>query len=78
MIKIFKRPGCVYCPQVMKLYDHWGVSYEVSEAEGPDYEELSKLYGFSVPLVYNDENKQGMTGYNIGRLKEIAGLTNAV
>lgn len=72
MILLFKRPGCVYCPQVMKYYDHIGVKYEVFEAEGPDYEKLSQQFGFSVPLIFNDENGEGMTGYNIPRLREIA------
>lgn len=74
MIKLFKRPGCVYCPQVMKYYDHIGVAYEVLEAEGPEYEQLSKQFGFSVPLIYNDHTGLGMTGYNIQRLREIAGV----
>lgn len=74
MIKLFKRPGCVYCPQVMRYYDHIGVKYEVLEAEGSEYEDLSNRFGFSVPLIFNPENGQGMTGYNIQRLKEIAGV----
>lgn len=74
MIKLFKRAGCVYCPQVMKYYDHIGVSYEVLEATGPEYEQLSKQFGFSVPLLYNPHTGMGFCGYNIQRLKELAGV----
>ncbi len=74
MIYIFKRPGCVYCPQVMKYYDHIKVEYEVREAEGDDYAQLSKRFGFSVPLVYNSENGIGFCGYNIAKLREVAGV----
>lgn len=74
MIKLFKRPGCVYCPQVMKYYDYLGVEYEVFEAEGPEYEKLSQQFGFSVPLVFNPENERGMVGYDIPKLREVAGV----
>lgn len=74
MIKLFKRPGCVYCPQVMRLYDHWKVPYQVLEAEGADYEKLSQQFGFSVPLVFNEETGKGFCGYNIAMLKELAGV----
>lgn len=74
MITIYKRPGCVYCPQVMKYYDHIKVPYVVAEAEGKEYEYLSTLYGVSVPLVYNSENNIGFCGYNIMKLREVAGV----
>ncbi len=74
MILLFKRPGCVYCPQVMKYYDHIGVKYEVREAEGAEYEKLSGLFGFSVPLIYNEESGKGFCGYNIPMLRELSGV----
>jgi hypothetical protein len=58
----------------MKYYDHIGVEYQVLEAEGAEYEQLSKEFGFSVPLIYNEHNGLGMVGYDIGRLRSIAGV----
>lgn len=72
MIKIFTREHCAYCPQVKRYYDTKGVKYEVFDAEGDDYAELSSRFGFTVPLVYNPENNLGMVGFNILKLKEIA------
>lgn len=72
MIKIFTRPSCAYCPQVKRYYDSKGVQYQVQEAEGAEYGELSQRFGFTVPLVYNDATDDGMVGFNIIRLKEIA------
>lgn len=74
MIKIFTRPSCAYCPQVKRYYDHVGVKYEVLEAEGAEYDALSQRFGFTVPLVFNPDNDQGFCGYNIQRLKDVAGL----
>jgi hypothetical protein len=59
---------------VIKYLAHIGVDFEVHEAEGSEYEELSKQFGFSVPLVYNAETKAGMIGYNISQLRTVAGL----
>lgn len=71
MIIIYKREGCVYCPQVMKYLDHIHVPYRVEMAEGDTYTSLAGKYGYSVPLVYNDKTDQGMVGYHIAKLKEL-------
>lgn len=74
MILVFTRPKCAYCPMVKKFFDMKKIEYQVSEAEGTTYEALALRFGSSVPLVYNPENDKGMTGYNIPKLMEIAGL----
>ena len=72
MIIIYTRENCAYCPQVMKYLKNKGVPYRKEEAEGEQYTILSQQYGYTVPLVYNDESNDGMVGYNIQKLKEIA------
>lgn len=74
MIKIFTRPSCAYCPQVKRYYDSKKVEYTVFEAEGDEYAELSQRFGYTVPLVYNDATGLGMVGFDIMKLKEIAGI----
>ena len=74
MITVFKRPNCAYCPMVVKYLTHINVEFHVREAEGEFYNNLAQKFGVSVPLVYNQETGDGMTGYNIARLKEIAGV----
>lgn len=74
MITIYTRPQCAYCPMVKKYFDLKKVQYTVKEAEGELYEQLSRMYGYSVPLIYNDQTNDGTTGYNIPILKRIAGL----
>lgn len=66
MITIYKRENCAYCPMVCKYLDKKSVEYEVKEADGKEYLELSKIYGYTVPLVFN--GKDGMVGYNIMKL----------
>lgn len=56
---------------VMKYLDHIGVPYRVEEAEGSTYTILSKQFGYSVPLTYNEDTKKGMVGYSIPQLREI-------
>lgn len=72
MIHVYTRPSCAYCPMVKKYLDSKGVQYEVHEAEGAEYQALADRYGFTVPLVYNGTD--GMVGFNIARLKALAGL----
>lgn len=69
MITIFSRENCAYCPMVKKYLEHKGVKYEEKPAEGQEYEKLSALYGFTVPLVWN--GKDGMVGYSIPRLNQL-------
>lgn len=70
MIKIYTRPGCVYCPQVKKFCDAKGVKYEELPAEGAEYEAAAEGYGYNVPLVVGANTT--MMGYDIGKLMQIA------
>lgn len=71
MITIFTRENCAYCPMVKKYLDIKGVEYEVKEAEGLQYADLSTKYGYTVPLVYNSVKDDGHVGYNIAKLNAL-------
>lgn len=72
MILIFSTPTCVYCKQVKRYLDHKGIKWEERDAyTDPQYAELSRLYGMTVPLVYNPVSNKGMVGYNIGALNDL-------
>lgn len=74
MIVIYKTPTCAYCAMVAKYLDVQNVPYRLEAAEGDTYGALAKQYGVSVPLVFNEETKKGMIGFNIAKLKELVGL----
>jgi hypothetical protein len=57
---------------VQKLYKMKSIKYEVKQAEGELYHKLSQRFGASVPLVYNELKDEGMTGYNVVMLLNLA------
>lgn len=74
MIIIYKTPTCAYCKQVAKYLDHVGVPYQFEDAQGDTYAALAKQYGMTVPLVYNTDTSDVTIGYNIGKLRKVAGI----
>lgn len=71
-IVIFTRKDCAYCPMAKKLFDMNKIEYEEQLADGTEYLELSSLYGYNVPLIYNRRTKQGTTGYSVAKLLNLA------
>ena len=69
MIKIYTRPGCVFCPQVKKVCERFGADYVELPAEGPEWEKAAEGYGVSVPLVVG--KKTTMMGLNMQTLMQI-------
>ena len=69
MIKVYSRPGCVYCPLVSKYLDMLGAEYTVETAEGDEYMQYANKYGFNVPLTVNGD--KGFMGWNAAKIKEL-------
>lgn len=82
MIYIYTRPTCAYCPMVKKYFDMRDVKYKVVDVEShntspeqlEEYVKLANKFGYSVPLVLNKNTGDGMCGFDIARLKKLAGI----
>lgn len=76
MIIVYTRDGCAYCPGVKKYLERLGVQFEERDGNPSDlvYLDWAKKFGQSVPLVINTETDEGISGNNLGRIKQIAGV----